>query len=239
MEKNLLEGQSPEGIAGRLKHKREKGLPYISKDSIYRYVKSPYGRKIEAKLKKKKKRGRKSGNKGTLDGRTFIDKRPKYINDRTRLGDAEFDFIVSGKGGRGILLVVADRKFRKSFIEPIYLVKISNVHTTAKRIKKEYLGWKTGTTDNDLLFARHKELERELAIKIYFCNPYHSWEKGTIENTNGEIRKYFPKGSDVSKYPRKFFKDIEKKLNSRFMKCLKYQTPDEAYEKELKRKKLR
>lgn len=239
IEKCLLAGQSPEGIAGRLKYKHEKGLPYVSKDSIYRYIKSPYGRKIEAKLERKKKRGHKRKNKGVLDGRTFIDKRPKYINARKRLGDAEFDFIVSGKSGSGVLFVVVDRKLRKSFIEPIYIVKIKNVHTTAKMIKKEYLGWKTGTTDNDLLFARHKELEQELNIKIYFCHAYHSWEKGTVENTNGEIRKYFPKGSDVSKYPRSFFKDIEKKLNSRFMKCLKYQTPNEAYEKELKRKKLR
>lgn len=235
----LLEDQSPEGISGRLKYKREKNLPYISKDSIYRYLKSPYGRKIEAKLVKKKKRGRKRKNKGILDGRTFIDKRPKYINTRKKIGDAEFDFIVSGKSGKGILLVVTDRKFRVSFILPIYKVSIKNVHLTTQKIKQKYPEWKTGTTDNDLLFARHKELERELGIKIYFCNPYHSWEKGTVENTNGEIRKDFPKGSDVSKYLPSFFKKIEKKLNDRFMKCLKYQTPAEAIEKCRKQKKLR
>ena len=235
----LLEDQSPEGISGRLKYKREKNLPYISKDSIYRYLKSPYGRKIEAKLVKKKKRGRKRKNKGILDGRTFIDKRPKYINTRKKIGDAEFDFIVSGKSGKGILLVVTDRKLRVSFILPIYKVSIKNVHLTTQKIKQKYPEWKTGTTDNDLLFARHKELERELGIKIYFCNPYHSWEKGTVENTNGEIRKDFPKGSDVSKYLPSFFKKIEKKLNDRFMKCLKYQTPAEAIEKCRKQKKLR
>ena len=82
--------------------------------------------------------------------------------------------------------------------------------------------------DNDLLFARHREIEQELTIKIFFCHPYHSWEKGTVENTNGEIRDYFPKGSDVSSYASSFFKDIEKKLNGRFMKCLYFQTPDES-----------
>jgi IS30 family transposase len=235
----LLEGQSPEGISGRLKYKREKNLPCVSKDSIYRYIKSPHGRKIEAKLQRKKKRGRKRKNKGILDGRTFIDQRPKYINARKQVGDAEFDFIVSGRSGKGILLVVADRKLRISFIEPIYNVNIKNVHLTAQKIKERYSEWKTGTTDNDLLFARHKELEKELNIKIYFCNAYHSWEKGTVENTNGEIRKDFSKGSDVSKYPPSFFKSIERKLNDRFMKCLKYQTPAEALEKCRKRKKLR
>lgn len=237
VEKCLLDGQSPEGIAGRLKHKHEKGLLYISKDSIYRYIKSPYGRKIEAKLEKKKKRSRKRKNKGVLDGRTFIDKRPKHINTRKKIGDAEFDFIVSGKSGKGILLVVVDRKLRVSFIEPIYKVSIKNVHLAAQKIKERYPEWRTGTTDNDLLFARHKELERELNIKIYFCNPYHSWEKGTVENTNGEIRKDFPKGSDVSKRTAFFFKSIEKKLNDRFMKCLKYHTPAEMIEKCRKQKK--
>ena len=235
----LLDGQSPEDISGRLKYKYEKGLPYISKESIYRYVKSPYGRKIESKLLKKKRRVRKRKRLGTLDGRTFIDQRPKHINTRMKIGHAEFDFIVSGKSGKGILLVVVDRKLRVSFLEPIYNVNIANVHLAAREIKKRYPKWKTGTTDNDLLFARHKELERELNIKIYFCHPYHSWEKGTIENTNGEIRKDLPKGSDISKYPKSFFQKLEKKLNDRFMKCLKYRTPNEATALCRKQKKLR
>jgi len=239
VETQLLAGQSAEDISGRLKFKREKGIPFVSKESIYRYIKSPYGRKIEAKLKRKKKTGRKRKNKTTLDGRTFIDKRPKHINDRKRFGDAEFDFIVSGRGGKGILLVVTDRKLRVAFLEPIYSVSIAAVHAAALRIKKRYPEWKTGTTDNDLLFARHKELERELGIKIYFCHPYHSWEKGTVENTNKEIRKDMPKGSEISKYPRSFFWGIEKKLNDRFMKCLKYMTPAEAVASLRGHKKIR
>ena len=235
----LLDGQSPEDISGRLKYKYEKSLPYVSKDSIYRYIKSPYGRKIEAKLLRKKRRTKKRKRLGTLDGRTFIDQRPKHINARMKIGHAEFDFIVSGKSGTGIALVVVDRKLRISFIEPIYKVSIPNVHLAAREIKKRYPEWKTGTTDNDLLFARHKELEKELKIKIYFCHPYHSWEKGTIENTNGEIRKDVPKGSDISKYSKSFFQKLEKKLNNRFMKCLKYRTPNEATEICRKQKKLR
>ena len=227
IDKELLNDQSPEAISGRLKYKLEKGLPYVSKESIYRYLKSIHGRSIEAQLRKKKKRRINKRITGTLDGRTFIDKRPSSINTRMRIGDTEFDFIVSGKGGKGILLVVVDRKLRVTFIEPIYVVTIKAVHEAALRIKRRYSEWRTGTTDNDLLFARHRELEIELMIKIFFCHPYHSWEKGTVENTNGEIRRYFPKGSDVSLKSSSFFKDVEKKLNSRFMKCLKYKTPDE------------
>ena len=239
VEKQLLAGQSPEAISGRLKAGYEKEVPYASKDSIYRYLKSVHGRKIEVKITKRKKRTKKRGSKGILDGRTFIDKRPVYINDRTRVGDAEFDFIVSGKSGRGIVLVVVDRKLRISFLEPIYQVSIPAVHAAAARIKQRYPEWKTGTTDNDLLFARHKELERELGIRIFFCHAYHSWEKGTVENINGEIRQDFPKGSDVSKYSRRFFQRIEKRMNDRFMKCLKYRTPAEALKGCRDMKKLR
>ena len=224
----LLEEQSPEAISGRLRYGLEKGLPYVSKESIYRYLKSIHGRIVEAQLRKKKKRRSKRKSTGTLDGRTFIDKRPRSINTRMRIGDAEFDFIVSGKEGKGILLVVVDRKLRITFIEPIYEVTIRAVHATALKIKRRYCEWRTGTTDNDLLFARHRELETELMIKIFFCHPYHSWEKGTVENTNGEIRKYFPKESDVSQHTPSFFNDIEKKLNRRFMKCLHFKTPNEV-----------
>jgi IS30 family transposase len=128
----LLDGQSPEDISGRLKYKYEKDRAFVSKDSIYRYIKSPYGRKIEAKLLKKKRRVKKRKRLGTLDGRTFIDQRPKHINARMKIGHAEFDFIVSGKSGQGITLVVVDRKLRVSFLEPIYKVNIPNVHLAAR-----------------------------------------------------------------------------------------------------------
>lgn len=238
VDKYLLGGQSPEDISGRLKNQQKK-LPYISKESIYRYIGSIHGRKIEAKLKKKKKTGPKRKNKKTLDGRRFIDKRPNIANTRKRVGDAEFDFIVSGKSGKGILLVVVDRKLRVSFLEPIYKVSITEVHKAMYRIKKRYPEWKTGTTDNDILFRKHKQLEKEIHIRIFFCHQYHSWEKGTVENTNGEIRGYLPKGSDISKYSKSFFKGIENKINNRFMKCLDYKTPSEALAEHRKRKNLR
>ena len=79
-------------------------------------------------LRKKKRRNRKRGKRRTLDGRVFIDKRPSHISLRTRVGHVEFDFILSGKGGRGILATVTDRKLRMSFVEPIYKVSIKAVH---------------------------------------------------------------------------------------------------------------
>lgn len=223
-----MDDQSPQAIARRIS-RREKSLPSISKNAIYRYIKSVYGRKIEMhRLLRRQRRGRKRGSKKSLSERTFIDKRPKYINERGRIGDFEADFILSGKSGKGILLTVADRRSRVSFIGQILCVTIVNVHKAFVRIKQRFPEMKTMTTDNDLLFERHKELEKLLNIKIYFCHQYHSWEKGTIENTNGVIRRDIPKGSDISRYSKRFIEKLEAKLNRRPMECLKDRTPREV-----------
>ena len=234
--KCLYDGQSPENTAGRIKTK-EKHLPSIGKDAIYTFIASIYGRRIEYARNKKKVKSKGRGTKVTkLKDRTFIDKRPKIINERKRSGDAEADFIVSGKTGKGILLTVADRKIRVSFIEQILCVSIINVEKAFTKIKKRFPELRTITTDNDILFRHHKRLEKLLGVKIYFCHPYHSWEKGTIENTNKHIRKDIPKGSDISKYSKHFIKTIEEKLNRRFMKVLNHATPYELLIKARKRK---
>jgi IS30 family transposase len=203
VEEMLLDDQSPENIAGRIT-KHEKHLPSIGKDSIYGFIESVHGRKIEFHRKKKKrKRSGKKKKSEKLPDRTFIDERPLCINKRERLGDVEADFIVSGKSGKGILLTVADRKTRVSFIERIIKVTIENVHRSFLKIKERFPEILTITTDNDILLRKYKELEKLLKVKIYFCHAFHSWEKGTIENTNKYIRKDIPKGSDISKYSKK------------------------------------
>lgn len=236
----LLDDQSPVAVARRITN-REKHLPSISKNAIYRYIKSVYGRHIEHhRLRRRKPWRPKRGSKKSLSERRFIDKRPRHISERRRIGDCEADFILSGKSGKGILLTVADRRSRASFIEQILNVTITNVHRAFLRIKKRFPEMNTMTTDNDLLFERHKELEKLLGITIYFCHPYHSWEKGTIENTNGVIRRDIPKGSDISRYSRRFIEKIEAKLNRRPMACLQDRTPQEVldtYRKRIARNK--
>lgn len=236
---NLYDDQSPEAIAGRVA-KYERHLPRISKNSIRRYIKSIYGRRVEyhrIQQRRKRKRGRKRAQVSKLQDRIFIDKRPKYINQRRRIGDAEADFLVSGKSGQGIILSVVDRKSRVSFLEQILKVTIVNVHRAFLRIKERFPELKSINTDNDLLLQKHKELEKILKIKIYFCHPYHSWEKGTIENTNKYIRKDIPKGSDISKYSKRSIQKTEAKLNRRYMKVLRYKTPQEVLDAHRKRKK--
>lgn len=226
IEQNLPDGQSPEAIAGRIKY-QEKHLPKVSKDTIYRFLRSPYGKTIGLKLKKQKRPKKRRCKVTQLKDRVFINKRPKIIDQRGRVGDLEGDFIISGRGGKGVLLAAVDRKLRTSFLELIYQVTIDEIHRAFRRIKKRFSEMKTLTLDNDLLFQMHRTLEKLLGIKIYFCHPYHSWEKGSVENRNKIIRKLIPKSSDLSQYDRNEIKVIENYLNDRYLKCLKYATPGE------------
>ena len=95
-------------------------------------------------------------------------------------------------------------KRRMTFCERIIHPAIFKVYIAFLAIKAQFPEIKTLTIDNDILFAKHEELERLLRVKIYFCHPYHSWEKGTVENANKVIRRDIPKGSDLSRYLKRF-----------------------------------
>jgi len=236
---HLYDDQSPEAIAGRVT-KHEKHLPKISKNSIRRYIKSVYGRRVEyhrIKQRRKRKRSRRRPKVTQLKDRVFIDKRPKYIQERRYVGHAEADFLLSGKTGKGIILSLVCRKIRVSFLEQILEVTIANVHRAFLKIKERFPELKSISTDNDLLLQKHKELEKLLGVKIYFCHPYHSWEKGSVENTNKYVRKDIPKSSDISRYSKRFIQKLEDKLNRRYMKVLRYKTPQEMLNEHRKHKK--
>lgn len=172
-----------------------------------------------------------------LDGRRLISKRPKKINERRGIGHMEGDFIVSGKSGRGLGFVLIDRNLRKVLLEKILPVSVRNVERALSRMKKRFPEMKTITFDNDILFLEHKRLEKKLGVKIYFCHPRSPWEKPSVENFNKWLRRYIPKSSDISRYSRHVFKQLEAKANRRFMDVLGFRTPDEMYANAQKRKK--
>ena len=87
------------------------------------------------------------------------------------------------------------------------------------------------TYDNGSENAKHETVNRALGTDSYFCNPYHSWEKGAVENINGLIRRYIPKGTDIAKITEEQIRWIEWQLNNRPRKCLGYQTPAEVFDK--------
>jgi IS30 family transposase len=194
IDKALMQRQSPQAIAGRLKAGLEPGLPYVSRDTIETYIRSVHGRTIEYQLKvlkagqKRKNRKKRPSEPPPGDTKTYIDDRPAVITNRERVGDLEVDFIVSGKTGSGCCLTAADRKLRVGFIRKILPVSVGNVLRALKDIKRVFPELKSITTDNDILFRYHKKLETALGVPIYFCHPYSSWEKGGIENFNGGAR---------------------------------------------------
>jgi transposase, IS30 family len=231
IERELLKQQSPRAIAGRLATGLDR-LPYASTDSIYRYIASVHGRQVEyqlAVLKRQHSRHRKRPPPvATLTNRTFIDDRPSVITNRERVGDIEADFIVSGKTGTGYLLTAVDRKIRVGFIRKILPVTIDAVEQALLDIKRDFPELASVTLDNDILFRHHERLEQLLGVPIYFCHAYHSWEKGSIENYNKQVRKYVKKGADISQYSEEYLTFVETRLNSRFMSVLDYRTPQEC-----------
>lgn len=231
----LLKRQSPAAIAGRLATGLD-GLPYVSRKTIERFIRSVHGRKLEYELSQLKRtnkhRVKKRSPVESLPDRTFIDDRPAVITNRERIGDLEVDFIVSGKGGSGYLLTAADRKSRHGFIRKILPVSVSSAEAALLDIKKTFPELMSVTPDNDILFRYHQHIEEILGVPVYFCHPYASWQKGTIENYNKQVRKYVPKGADISapQYTADYLAFIESRLNSRFMGVLGYKTPNECLE---------
>lgn len=239
VETKMRSHQSPEGISGRLKHITNE-LQYASIKAIYKFVKSPYGRQIEKNLYSravKKKGGPRRDKPVTIDGRTMIDERPKYIEKRLHFGHFEADFIESGKDGKGSLLVVVERKTRYPWLR--YLEN-RDTQTVNRAIQELLAGIpiKTLTIDNDISFQKHEKLSVMIGADIFFCHPFASHEKGTVENRNKAIRRYIPKRADLSGYSEEYVRWVEDLLRNRFMKCLKYHTPQEILEKEMRKQKI-
>ena len=219
VETHLFDDQSPEAIEGRLR-RVEQDTGSVSARAIDRYIKSPYGRKIEAhraKIFRKRKGGRKP--KTILGNKRMISKRPKHINDRKGLGHMEGDFIVSGKSGRGILLTLTDRRVRKALFERILPVSVRDVERALLRMKKRFPEIKTITFDNDILFLEYKRLEKKLNVKIYFCHPRSPWEKASIENLNRWVRRSVPKVLTSPATPNCFSLSLRPKQIAVSWKC--------------------
>lgn len=207
----------------------------MSRPTIEEYIRSAHGRQIEYELKvlkagQKKHRRRKRGTPERVvgDPKTYIDDRPASIANRERVGDLEVDFIVSGKQGTGYCLTAADRKLRVGFIRKVLPVSVGEALRALQAIKRIYPEMQSISTDNDILWTYHAKLEKLLGVPFYFCHPYSSWEKGSVENYNKQARHYVRKGSDISQYGDEYLQMVETKLNSRYMAVLGYRTPTEA-----------
>lgn len=230
--KLLVHDWSPEQIAGRLA--QEAGLHKVSAPTIYKYIRSPYGRQLEYQLqltKQKRMKAAKWQRKVTqLEGRVFIDKRPQAANTRSQYGHWEGDFIVSGKQyGNTSLLVLHERVSRYTLIARIEARTVKNVEDILIEALPVIGQFKSLTLDNDIAFVRHKKLSEIIAAPVFFCQPYHSWEKGGVENANRLIRQYVPKGCDIAQYTQRDIWDIQHTINDKPRKILGYKTAREVF----------
>jgi IS30 family transposase len=235
----LKEDWSPEQISGRMK--KDTGV-YVVHETIYRYIyeNKKHGGRLYKYLRHKNKKYHCRSNdympRGTLIDRVMIDKRPQIVEKKSRIGDLEIDTVV-GKNHKGFLVTVVDRKSKFTLIKNVP-TKEAKVVTQAliEMLQPIKAVTKTITSDNGKEFAYHKEVSAALNTDFYFANPYHSWERGLNEHTNGLIRQYLPKKSEFLNISKDEILMIQNRLNHRPRKVLGYKTPYEVFFSEMSRK---
>jgi len=226
---------SPEQISGRLKTKYDKQI--IHHETIYQWI---YNKRPEFKKYlrcKKRKYRRRYGTKirekqRELAKKKSIDTRPARVEKRSELGDWEGDTIVGGEKTTDILTHV-DRKSGYLLADILKRATAENVkRSTVKRFYKIPKKKKLSITyDNGTEFSAHKTIEERTKIPIYFAHPYHSWERGTNENTNGLLKQFFPKKMPLANVCQEQVAKAVKLINNRPRKRLNYLTPDEVFKK--------
>jgi len=234
-EKLTQENWSPEQIAGRWNRTHTKTT--ISHEAIYQYIYAtaekndlrPYLRRKHKRRIRKKVPFKEL--KTTIPNRIPIDFRPRAVEARRQLGHWEGDSIESPRTSKAGLNVLNERKSK--------LVRISKLTgKTAKETSAAVIGKlknyplmlrRTLTLDNGIENADHQEVTKQTQTDCYFADPYRSNQRGTCENTNGLIRYYFPKGTDFATVTEEEIARVEKLLNNRPRKTLKYQTPLEVF----------
>lgn len=223
---------SPEQIAGRGQEEMDS---MVCQETIYQFI---YSEKPEWKKYLRQKKGthrRRWGTKKREEKREEakkkrIDTRPQSVDTRERLGDWEGDTIVGGERTTGILTHV-ERK--SGYLFGDLFLKKSSVLIREKTVnrfqsvpeEKKY----TITYDNGSEFSDHERLERFSGIPVYFAYPYHSWERGTNENTNGLLRQFFPKKMMLGTLRQKDVERVVDLINHRPRKRLGYLTPHEVF----------
>lgn len=165
----------------------------------------------------------------TRGRRKHIDDRPAAANERRELGHWERDCVVSSKSGRKALLTIVDRKSRYTCIALVDKSSDAVAAATVDALHPHAAITKSVTNDNGAEFQRSEALEHELGVPIYFCDPSSPWQRGSVENLNGLVRQYAPKGMNFDELPPWFTDALAATLNHRPRKILGYRTPYEVF----------
>ncbi|MGA2113025.1 MAG: IS30 family transposase [Anaerolineales bacterium] len=227
----LLErGWSPEQIAGRLR--AEEGRTVVNHETLYRFIyDSPLGRQeklFEYLRRGKKKRSKRQGRHvqvRPISNRIFIDSRPWAANQRTEPGHWETDSLLYPH--QQALNVLVDRHSRFTLLTKL-AARSAQETSRALLLQLAEKPVRSLTSDNGSEYAEHERISHLLHIPFFFCHPYHSWEKGTVENTNGLIRRYLPHCTDLDRVTQLDLDAISSELNDRPRKCLDFLTPAEV-----------
>ena len=223
---------SPEQVSGRLKLE---GALAISHECIYLHIYDDKrkGGDLICHLRCQKLRRKRYGSgqerRGTLKNRVCIDLRPAIVEQRSRIGDWEGDTIV-GKGHQGVLVTLVERKSRYTLARQLDSRHSAGVTQAVIALLRPYKSaCQTITFDNGKEFAEHAFIADSLGADVYFAHPYHSWERGLNENTNGLLRQYFPKATNLRKVTQHEVDEAVYRLNHRPRKCMNYRTPHEVF----------
>lgn len=223
---------SPEQIAGRF---HRKGIVTVSAKWIYRHIwkdRAEGGklfRYLRRRGKKANRRGRDGAGRGLIPGRVDISERPEVVEDKSRVGDWEVDTITGSKH-LGALVSAVDRRSKYTFLRKVGKKTAQEVGDALLECLgpvREFVH--TITADNGKEFSGHARVAEGLCAGFYFAAPYHSWERGLNEHTNGLVREFFPKGKDLREVDPVEVREVEEMLNNRPRKALDYRTPAEVF----------
>lgn len=235
VEEKLHQEWSPEQISGWLS--RTGGMA-LSHERIYQHVRADRqaGGRLYTHLrqghKKRKKRYGKPDSRGQIRNRVSIEQRPNVVEKKKRIGDWEIDLVV-GRKQQGALVTLVERRSRYTLIGQVATKQADEVATMTIGLLKPQQGHThTITADNGKEFAAHQRIGRALRAQVYFAHPYHSWERGLNENTNGLIRQYFPKGTDFKPVITAEIQKVQDRLNHRPRKVLGFRSPYEVWSQE-------
>lgn len=232
--RKLRKRWSPETIAGRLKLANLGGTVHF--DTIYRYI---YNSKKVQKSKlwqyltlHRKRRMKKNGRKvktTRFEAGMSIDMRPQEINDRAVAGHWETDNMEGIRTDSTVVSATVERVSRYMILSKLGNKKASTkteaVINELKRLPTNMVS--SITTDRGSENSGYQQISDRLGIPVYFTNPYHSWEKGTVENSIGRLRRYIPKRTTVDIVDQRLLKTIQSSLNNTPRKCLNFLTPRE------------
>ncbi len=228
----LRRGWSPEQIAGR---GRQQGTLRISRETIYRYVWADcraggtLWRHLRGSRKRRRRRGGHWRRPGARLGRP-LSERPAHIATRRRRGHWEIDSVVGSRTADGLVSVV-ERKSGYLLLGKLADRRAATFTARTLHLLTAAPHWvHTITADNGSELAGYRRIERTTGCRFYFAAPYHAWERGTNENTNGLIRQYAPKGTSLKGLTQRDCTRIARQLNTRPRKRLGYRTPEEVYE---------